>query len=273
MNPDNIRAQKLRSLFEGFSIFALFIIIFVVVGTSVGTGAPLFWVLLGFLPSIATVVLCIIVYEESKERKIAVWFMPFLIIGFFFFVATETRFLEHNLDVQGLTGINLIITLLYLSLFFLFANAITEKKPREKKIVQEKDPEKLINSLEDKSKALNFVIGRVYGSKKGGDEEMRSKLRIQSSWYNEVSKIFNHQKTTSKEFKIALKKIKRHLSVFEETEKEVFGNKHVKLKNLSRDKAGTEKIIDVLARNDNDPVANYYQQLNDDIKILSKVLG
>lgn len=201
------------------------------------------------------------------------WFLPFIIMGLFFFVASETRFLQHNLDVQGLTGINLIITLLYLSLFFLFANAITEKQKVAKKIVQEKDPEKLINSLEDKSKALNFVIGRVYGKKKGGDEEMRKKLRIRSEWYNEVSKIFNHQKTTSKEFKAALTKIKRHLSVFEKTEEEVFGNKHSKLKNLSRDKDGKEKVIDVLARNDNDPVLNYYQQLNDDIKILNKALG
>lgn len=272
MESQGVRAQKMRSLFEGFSIFALFIIIFIVIGTSLGTRAPLFLVLLGFMPSIVTVVLCIILYEESKERKIAIWFAPFIIIGLFFFVATETLFLQSNLDVQGLTGINLIITLLYLSVFFLFAQAITNQKTTQKKIVQDKDPEQLINSLEDKSKALNFVIGRVYGSKKGGDESIREKLRIKSQWYNEVSKIFNHQQTTNKDFKKALAQIRTHLNIFEKTEEEVFGSKHSKLKNLSRDKDGKEKIIEVLARNDNDPVKNYYQQLQDDLKILRNVL-
>lgn len=254
--------RELASLFEGFSLFSLLILFLVMIATSISTGDSLFLVLLGFSPAMFTIILSIILYEESKERKVFIWGLPLIIIGLFFFIVQEQTFLRSNLDVNALVGINLMISLFYLGLFFLSTKSILNK-PKKK-------PKQLVNALEDKSKAINFAIGRVYGKSKGGSKALREKIKIKQEWYNEVSKFFKRQKSDKNDLKKSLKKIDMRLQKLKKTEKEVFGKKHTNFKNLARDKTGNDRIIDVITRNDNDPVGNYYMQLQENIKTLRK---
>ena len=46
-----------------------------------------------------------------------------------------------------------------------------------------------LRGIEDKCKAINFVIGRVYSDKKGGNKEVREQLKINRDLYNTFSEI------------------------------------------------------------------------------------
>jgi len=109
-----------------------------------------------------------------------------------------------------------------------------------------------IRAIEDKCKAINFVIGRVYSVKRGGNAKIREIIRIDKDLYNAFSAITDNfqPKDASKVFKI-LTKIMEKLSLFEMTEEEVFSSGQILSKH-------NEKIIDILARNDKDPVMTYY---------------
>ena len=46
-----------------------------------------------------------------------------------------------------------------------------------------------IRGIEDKCKAINFVIGRVYSAKRGGSKEIREMIGIPKELYNEFSEL------------------------------------------------------------------------------------
>jgi len=120
---------------------------------------------------------------------------------------------------------------------------------------QEEPLDRLVHSIEDKVKAINGVIGRVYRRSNGGTELVRNLIKIRSEWYNEFNAL---AKSRDKEKIIALlDKIERRLNRLFRTERDVFGNTN--FRNLKREKGGTSKIIDVLKQNDNDPVDVYLE--------------
>ena len=117
-----------------------------------------------------------------------------------------------------------------------------------------------IHSIEDKSKALNFVIGRVYNKYHGGSDKIREKLRIPPDWYNEFSLIgVGTNKISYGKLADLITRFELQLKNFEKTEFEVFKDASDALKNLIRDPKGSDKIIDVLEHNDKDPVKSYYE--------------
>jgi hypothetical protein len=141
---------------------------------------------------------------------------------------------------------------------------LEEPKVERKLIVNLDDEEsikKFVSSIEDKAKALNAVIGRVYSVKHGGTEELRAKIKIDSEHYNEISQLHTEEPDKRKETAtLLLKKIRERLGLLQRPEKEVFERSEVRnLEDLDRDKSGKEDIIDVLMKNDKDPVAIYYQ--------------
>lgn len=113
-----------------------------------------------------------------------------------------------------------------------------------------------LRAIEDKCKAINFVIGRVYADKKGGNKQIRSKLGINRVLYNNFSEIaadFN-EKDSGKLLEL-LVAIRKRLDQLELKESEVINPKSGRIP-LKREKG--QKILDILAVNDKDPVVNYH---------------
>lgn len=125
-----------------------------------------------------------------------------------------------------------------------------EINPEDKQSIQ-----KLIQSIESNSKALNQVIGRVYRKSNGGTKLIRELIQVKKDWYNEFNTLVN----TMEKDKIieVIDKIERRLDKLFKSEHEVFGK--ASLKNLRRDSNGKSRVIDVLIMNDNDPVETYFE--------------
>ncbi|MGV8171522.1 MAG: hypothetical protein ACP5OA_02395 [Candidatus Woesearchaeota archaeon] len=115
-----------------------------------------------------------------------------------------------------------------------------------------------LRSIEDKCKAINFVIGRVYSEKKGAGEQVRSKLRIDSELYNSFSELTSDFKAEdAQKLYVILKHIYSRLSTLELPEKDVI-KLHEAALPVDRDKHGNDAILDVLRKNDKDPILEYH---------------
>jgi len=117
-----------------------------------------------------------------------------------------------------------------------------------------------IKSIEDKCKAINFVIGRVYSDKKGGSAQIREKLNIDRELYNAFSELSADGMQQEREMlhKI-LTAIYHKLQQMELPEKSVFKLEKAKLQ-LKRENDGKEKILEILAANDKDPIKEYHSE-------------
>jgi hypothetical protein len=117
-----------------------------------------------------------------------------------------------------------------------------------------------VHSIEDKCKALNFVIGRVYRNSNGTTPKVRERLRIPSDWYNDFHGIKAEDMHAQKDkAKVLVRKIRDRLSLHAMKEKDVFSPQELaSFKHLVRHKDGEDAVIDVLKTNDRDPVEHYY---------------
>ncbi|MGE0793214.1 MAG: hypothetical protein AB7V77_03500 [Candidatus Woesearchaeota archaeon] len=246
-------------------LYMMFVFIFIIFTAYIGDHS-IFLVLIGFLPTILTIIISLLMHEQVKHHKHLLWIVPILVIGGFFALKDNVLFLDMDMDV--LTGVNFILALLYVVFAFAIFGEEEEKvnvqaiehiipipHKEEKKSLKE-----YINSIEDKSKALNFVIGRVYSQSHGGNKSMREKIQISSELYNEFSLIGISEGQIDKVKLLDLiNTIELKLKLLEKTEKDVFETACNALKNLIRDVHGKDKIIDVLDHNDKDPVRSYYE--------------
>ena len=218
-----------------------------------------------------------IVILENMEKKVwpLTWFSPFVFAFALFSLAELTSFaVLKQMNHKELFGINVLLSLIFVAALhivgFYRRNENTklerlsnkeyaeEFKEVEQLSVNPEDLGKYIASIEDKSKALNFAIGRVYGKRHGGSKEMRELIKIKSEWYNEFSNIDKNDQVNR--YGIARKLIERILAVLnklELKENEVF--EQFEARNLKRSVDGSDKIIDVLVANENDPVQTYYE--------------
>ncbi len=259
--------------FEIISGFFLLLVLFLIVLISAVGDHKIFLVLIGLFPSILTVMISLVIHEQYERGSRILWSLPILTSGIFFAMQFIPGFGLEQLDIPVLAGVTFVISIVYVILVFgVFRNASKPHDEQKKKvIVQEQAPasqssepevsiEDIIHSIEDKSKALNFVIGRVYNKYHGGTSDMREKLRVPSEWYNEFSLIgFGTDHIDYDKLQEIISKFELHLKNFEKTELELFKTKVTTLKNLIREPAGSDKVIDVLDHNDKDPVRSYYE--------------
>lgn len=118
-----------------------------------------------------------------------------------------------------------------------------------------------LRSIEDKCKAINFVIGRVYSNKKGGSKEIREKIRIKPELYNEFSAIAsNFNDKYANHLLGVLEQIKKRLILLELEERTLFKPDSNPMIELKRSDYGNDKIIQVLKNNDKDPIYDYYTE-------------
>jgi hypothetical protein len=278
-----------RVLFEGFSIFALIVLFIIILFSALNTGAPLIFVILGFLPTLITIILCILIFDGTLYSMIILWLVPFILSGLFFLIGSGKALSGINMDVGSLVAVNIVFSVIYLAIFLIIVKLLStnehNKKVRhvdglhnalndephhdaEHKPLHSMDhvnkPEMIkeyVSSIEDKSKALNFVIGRVYNKYHGGSKQFREKLSLKPQWYNEFSQALNNeQHIDKKKLLIILAHIDTQLTLMHRSERDMMNDDQLAaLKNLVRDPDGTDSILEVLKKNDKDPVESYYE--------------
>jgi hypothetical protein len=270
MGEESLRLR--RVLFEGFSLVSLIILFIIIILTSLGTGASPIFVVLGFMPTIATIILCLVMFDETVFSLVILWILPFVLTGLFFIIANSQALLKSNLDVGALVAINIFCSVVYLIIFFIIAKLLSPKdrknqehKPShaENHPMAEHQPatiKEYVASIEDKSKALNFVIGRVYNKYHGGSKQLREKLSVKPEWYNEFSEALHNEEHPDKKRMLSiLANIEKQLYFLALPEKDIMAEDQLlELKNLERNPDGNERIIDVLIKNDKDPVETYF---------------
>ncbi len=170
--------------------------------------------------------------------------------------------LTDKVNLAGSISTSTTLTIVITAIIML-VDAKRVKKSMDIKHTVEFKPEKIeeyINSIEDKAKALNFAIGRVYKTSNGGTAVMRERLKISSEWYNEFNLYKDEDlKTQLDNARILVRKIRDRLSLYVKEEQEVFTKTELaSIKNIVRNKDGKDKIIDILKTNDKDPIEHYY---------------
>ncbi|HLP80308.1 MAG TPA: hypothetical protein VK158_06740 [Acidobacteriota bacterium] len=124
-----------------------------------------------------------------------------------------------------------------------------------------------LRSIEDKCKAINFVIGRVYSDKNGGNAQMREQLNINRELYNSFSQMTSDI-TSENAAKISavIKKINDKLLALEQPESTYVSAKKVK-------RSGEDTVLEVLSKNDDDPVLDYFVEAKEICTKMLEYLG
>lgn len=248
IHPAHLKAERI------FLAISLFVTLFLVLLSATWTSSPAGLALMGFLPLLLTIIL-LTIEVEHKLKSSVYWATP-IILSFIYLAIISMTPLADQLSVGALTTINMVLGLVVVLVLVLLEG----KEILPKEVVKEETIEDYIHSIEEKCKALNFVIGRVYRTSNGGTKELRAKLRIDKEWYNEFQQILTDDiKERKQDAEILLHKILDRLKLLSKSEKEVFNTKEVKaLKNIVHHVEGADNIIDVLVVNDRDPVEHYY---------------
>ena len=114
-------------------------------------------------------------------------------------------------------------------------------------------------SVEDKLKAINFVIGRVYSDTKGGNKKIRELLKIPRELYNEFSAKTKGELDGNESDRLVevIDKILLRLENLEQTENTSI---RVKKGRVELKRETGDSILDVLEKNDDDPVKEYHAE-------------
>lgn len=128
-----------------------------------------------------------------------------------------------------------------------------------------------IRGIEDKSKAINFVIGRVYSAKRGGSKEIREMIGIPKELYNAFSELVQDDDNIvdPKELLAVVKAIQEKLHQLEQKESDLFRLKKAKIE-MERSSDGSDTVISVLSQNDKDPVGEYHSEA---LEVCSQVIS
>lgn len=295
--------KKLLLAKERLFIFLYFLgLVFFIFWLSKENQVQLSKVFLCFLPAVASMIAVIIVLETQLQHiRVINWVIPLLAALAFYIIATTSgsAYLA-GVDVPNIAVANFIVSIILVigieSMISAQGRAPHGKArlhytSEEGSEVEEtvtrnstessssgytegedmsfsrdtKQFEEYIQSIEDKCKAINFVIGRVYSNKHGGSPKLRESIRFNPDWYNTFSKI---ESGSIMKNIVMLKKvlwsIYDRLLLLGKHEADVFTKADIsRLKGLARDEKGSDQIITVLSNNDKDPVMTYYQSAHE----------
>lgn len=250
-------------------------------------------VIYGFLPTIAYLILNYIFLYRLRQKRLIVWIMPFLLVLLFHGMAElVSQSTIARMDLTVVSYLNLLVSYVFaaITMFYIYVISEIEKEKsklahiqEEVKVVEKREEKNkygiesldirtTIQGIEDKCKALNFAIGRVYSNKHGGNPELRSRIRINKEWYNTFSKLIESFTDEDKRnIKKSVSLILNQLNKLEKRESDVFPKTN--FKGITRDDQGRDRIIDVLVRNDKDPVETYVNSAKDFCKHILDVLS
>ena len=282
--------EVVHRIIRATCLVALVVWFVLIIFLSIITISDPFDTLIGLSPVLLTIIITYILVDKYHMESGFLMVFPFIFTGILFVLGEAS--LLNGMDYRTLSSVNIIFGLLFEMIIIIHysilrrkrrikARGVKEKEgKKEKKLVIRLDDEtglkSFVSSIEDKSKAINAAIGRVYSIRHGGTETLRKKIKIDAMHYNEFNQLKDEKPGKRKELAInLLRKIRDRLELLQKPEKEVFdGEELTGLLNLNRNPKGTDKVLDVLIRNDKDPVKAYYdgalEFCNDAIKQLEK---
>lgn len=245
-------------------IFYLVMLIFLAFISDSPVGA----VFLGMIVSLIHLVVLILLTAYKKNHHWVIWVIPLALVVVFGFVANSKDFsLLQNMEMPAVITLNVVISFL-LNLLFYNPKYIgsdkeaerlreeLEKMKHEHASVTQESMQTSLRSIEDKCKAYNFVIGRVYSDKKGGSVQIREKINIPRELYNRFTELADDLEETSELHKI-LQDILHRLELAEKNEEELFT---VKKTHLEMKRSPGDSVLQVMANNDKDPVRDYHAE-------------
>lgn len=122
-----------EELFESFTLFSILLMTLVVFATTISTKSQLLFVFIAFLPTLTTMILALILYEEAKFHKVITWLIPLILAGAFYFTIDNLYLLRVNFDLLFITLVNLILSLLYVGIGFLLLKLLSLRENMSKK--------------------------------------------------------------------------------------------------------------------------------------------
>jgi hypothetical protein len=246
-------------------------------------------IIIGFLPTIIYLGINYELLFHLKHKRFLVFILPLCLSILFYIAASLTALtIVAQMDIPTIIFLNLLISYVFGGII-LYVLYMTKELKAERQYVREVRREVLrefapqylpqkttlkesINSLEDKCKAINYAIGRVYSDKHGGSKTIRERLAINKEWYNKFSELRGDYSERDKELiKVSIDLIKKRISLYEHKEKDVIAQEH--LKNIERDPQGNSTISQVLINNDKDPVESYIKGALDACTAILQELG
>ena len=275
INKEIYYPSPMSNLKKGEQFFLILLLILYVsaiamLGLTTKSSLPSLFI--GTLPLLLFLASFFFLFTVRKVSKLILWVLP-LVFPLLFYVLWQANALPTLASMEGpaLTVMNLllnyIITIFFLAIFpKRFQRTQHELHELRKKVqeyeeklnITEKNMRFNLRSIEDKCKALNFVVGRVYSDKKGGSKSIREKLRIHRDLYNLFTEITtNAEKEDLDKLHDVLEKILHTLKLMEKNESDVL---KVKKGKIPVERSPNDTVLQVLIRNDKDPVEDYHAQ-------------
>lgn len=269
-----------RRLFERYTYGSLIVFLALVIFTALSTASSLFAVLFGFAPTLLTIIVSFFVFEEEGYGRYYAWILPFVLVPAFYLVWESSLSVTAGLSVPDLLGVNLFLTIVYLTVFFIISPAALERAEREREYEEMSDveearergpehthepsvPDDPYNQavlIGEKCKSLNYAMGQVYDRSAGAVKEIRDKIHIDRESYNGLVEYYEQKEedgeasVTSDTALEYVNSIIDGVEALNGTESDVFGELHKSLHDLDRAEDGGDKVIDVLAENSRSPV-------------------
>ena len=273
-----------RTIFENYVYGSIILFLALSVFTALSTQSSLFAVLFGFAPTLILIIGSFFVFEAEGHGRYIAWLLPFILIPAFYAVWRADIAITEGLAAPDLLGINLFLSILYLTVFFVVSPAVLDHVEEKEKDSQDEeaddeedsvvadgpdhthkpsvpdDPYNQAVLIGEKCKSLNYAMGQVYDRSAGAVKEIRDMIHIDRESYNGLVEYYE-QKEESGEASITSETAMKYLNSIIDgveslngSEADVFGSLHKSLHDLDRDQDGNDAVIDVLAANSRSPV-------------------
>lgn len=278
------------------AIFSFLLYFFFIFATAWFAGEELFTVFLGFSAVFLYLLVTFLLFSLDFAMVEIVYLFPLLFgAGFYALWHLNVSTLVSGMNGSMLTVLNIVVSYVFAALLSILhphgvdrlqggrgvvlehpepvlANSSIEEVSSEKTHSSHRDPEILplpieakpmsvtIRGIEDKSKALNFAIGRVYSAKRGGSKEIRGMIGIPKELYNAFSELVQDDDIVDpKRLLSVVSQIRDRLHQMQQKESELFDLEDAKIE-VERSSRGSDTVLTVLARNDKDPVEEYHSE-------------
>jgi hypothetical protein len=251
-HPHRLHHPHSGALRAVIGVYLAFVLV-IMVALGFITDAPFGNVLLSFAPSVlfGLAAITLLNNDHLDTKYLFVVLVALLVVSWL-----SMPFLAPGADIGSVTALNMILGGLLVVILALSHHG--ERSPVIEEDAAEQDIPTVIATIEDRCKAINFVIGRVYNVHKGATAGMRDKIKLDSEWYNELSAALESADENQNILRGAIERIKRRLMLLHKQEKEVFSAAEItRLKKLERKADGTSRVLFVLAANDEDPIEQY----------------
>ncbi len=235
------------------AVLGIFVLVVLALMFAIGllTNAPFGSVLLAFTPS---VLLGLFGLGLLNADIFDLRYMLIVLVILLVIIPFVLPLLTPNADPAAAMAINLVLG----AVLLLVLSQSHVGKVESRVVEYEEDIPTMIATIEDRCKAINFVVGRVYSVHHGATAGMRDKIKIDPQWYNDLSAAMEDPEKNKNILRGVIERIKRRLEQLHEHEATVFTKAEVsRLKKLERKTDGKTRILDVLAENDSDPVEQY----------------